>query len=228
MSKLSICIPVYNEENTVRELLDKVLAVSLEKELIVVDDASTDGTALALAAYSRLPEVKIVTLATNGGKGTALREAFRYVTGDFVVIQDADLEYDPNDFVRMLQTAESSGAQAVYGSRFLAGFSLAAVKNLFASSLLSLFVLVLYGQYISDESTCYKLFKADLLKSITLACKRFEFCPEVTAKILKKGVNIIEVPVTFTPRAAKDGKKIHYLRDGLEAVKTLIKYRFIN
>lgn len=229
MSKLSICIPVYNEENTVKELLDKVLAVPLDKELIIVNDCSTDNTGEILKEYEQMPNVKIVCGSSNCGKGSALKEAFKYVTGDYVVIQDADLEYDPTDFVKMLALAEESNVSVVYGSRFFGkSFNISALKNLVASRLLSFFVLLLYGQFISDESTCYKLFKADLLKSIPLECKRFEFCPEITAKILKRGIKIAEVSVSFTPRAAKDGKKIRYIRDGLEALSTLFKYRFMN
>lgn len=226
MSKLSICIPVYNEEKTVKELLDRVLAVPLEKELIVIDDGSTDNTAAIIQGYCANPFVKIIT-KENGGKGTALREAFKHITGDFVVIQDADLEYDPNDFIRMLTTAESQQLAVVYGSRFLnKKLSLAVLKNYLASQLLSTIVGLLYGQFISDESTCYKLFKTDLLRSIPLECQRFEFCPEITAKILKRGIKITEIPVSFNPRARSEGKKINYLKDGWEAVKTLSLYRF--
>lgn len=225
MSKLSICIPVYNEEKTVKQLLDQVLAVPLEKELIVVDDGSTDQTATILQEYSTNPVVKVIT-KENGGKGSALREAFKHVTGDYVVIQDADLEYDPGDFVKMLAEAESKQLLVVYGSRFLGKkLSLAVLKNYLASWLLSSIVGLLYGQRISDESTCYKLFKADLIKSIPLECTGFEFCPEVTAKILKRGIKITEIPVSFNPRAGTEGKKIHYLKDGIEAVKTLFRYR---
>jgi glycosyltransferase involved in cell wall biosynthesis len=226
MSKLSICVPVYNEEKTVRELLDKVLAVPLDKEVIVVDDGSTDKTAEVLQEYVGNPLVKII-VKQNGGKGTALREAFKQVSGDYVVIQDADLEYSPNDFVAMLEVAKKTNSLVVYGSRFLNKKTTPDVlKNLLASRLLSTIVGVLYGQFISDESTCYKLFRTDLLKSVDLVCKRFEFCPEITAKILKRGIKITEVPISFYPREAGDGKKIHYLRDGLEAVITLLKYRF--
>ena len=226
MSKLSICVPVYNEEKTVRELLDKVLAVPLDKEVIVVDDGSTDKTAEVLQEYVGNPLVKII-VKQNGGKGTALREAFKQVSGDYVVIQDADLEYSPNDFVAMLEVAKKTNSLVVYGSRFLNKKTTPDVlKNLLASRLLSTIVGVLYGQFISDESTCYKLFRTDLLKSVDLVCKRFEFCPEITAKILKRGIKITEVPISFYTREAGDGKKIHYLRDGLEAVITLLKYRF--
>lgn len=225
MSKLSICIPVFNEEKTVKELLDRVLAVPLAKEVIVVNDGSTDGTSTILQEYANNQQVKVIN-KTNGGKGSALREAFKHVTGDFVVIQDADLEYDPNDFVKMLAEAESKQLAVVYGSRFLGKkLSLAVLKNYLASQLLSTIVGLLYGQRISDESTCYKLFKADLIKSIPLECTGFEFCPEVTAKILKRGIKITEIPVSFNPRAGTEGKKIHYLKDGIEAVKTLFRYR---
>ena len=224
MSKLSICIPVYNEEATIVELLNKVMAVPLDTEIIVVNDGSTDKTAGLLTAYAQNHPIKVIS-KVNGGKGTALIEAFKHVTGDYVVVQDADLEYDPNDFKVMLNTATNTNVPIVYGSRFLGKpLTLASIKNYLASKLLSFFVWVLYGQMITDESTCYKLFKTDLLKSIPLECKRFEFCPEITAKVLKRGIKIVEVPVSFIPRDAKEGKKINYLRDGWEAVVTLFKY----
>ncbi|MCX6784068.1 MAG: glycosyltransferase family 2 protein [candidate division WWE3 bacterium] len=224
MSKLSICIPVYNEQATIRELLDKVTAVPLDKEIIVVNDGSTDRTPQILAEYADNHHISVFN-KSNGGKGTALIEAFKHVSGDYVVVQDADLEYDPFDFVKMLATAESKNVTVVYGSRFLGKpLTMSVLKNYLASKLLSFFVWLLYGQMITDESTCYKLFKTEVLKQIPLECKRFEFCPEVTAKVLKRGIKIIEVPVSFNPRDAKDGKKISYLKDGWEAVATLFKY----
>jgi len=224
MTKLSICIPVYNEEKTIKELLNKVLAVPIDKEIIVVDDGSTDKTAEILNDYSSNPVVKIIS-KVNGGKGTALREAFKHVIGDYVVVQDADLEYEPSDFVKMLAVAKS-GAPIVYGSRFLGRkLSPSSLKNWLASKFLSSIVWLLYGQFISDESTCYKLFRSDIIKSTPLACERFEFCPEVTAKVLKRGYKIVEVPISFNPRNTKDGKKINYLKDGWEACTTLLKYR---
>jgi len=227
MTKLSICIPVYNEEKTVKELLDKVLAVPVEKEVIIVNDGSTDRTAEILGECANCPEIKVFS-KPNGGKGSALREAFTHVTGDYVVVQDADLEYEPQDFVKMLQVAKG-GSPVVYGSRFLGQkITLGSLKNFLASKLLSTVVGLLYGQYITDESTCYKLFRSDLLKSIPLECQRFEFCPEVTAKVLKKGVKITEVPISFNPRNTREGKKIHYLKDGWEAMKTLFKYKNLN
>ena len=224
MVKLSICVPIYNEEKTIKELLNKVLVVPIDKEIIVVDDGSTDRTPEILNEYLSNPIVKIIS-KENGGKGTALREAFKHVTGDFVVVQDADLEYEPNDFIAMLKTAEA-GAPIVYGSRFLGRkLSLASFKNWLASKFLSSIVWLLYGQFISDESTCYKLFRTDILKSIPLESRRFEFCPEITAKVLKRGFKIVEVPISFNPRNNKEGKKINYLKDGLEAVQTLFRYR---
>lgn len=224
--KLSILIPVYNEEQTVAALLDRVLAVDLgvEKEIIVVDDASRDGTGAVLERYR--DRVTLVRHERNRGKGAAIRTALSCATGEYVVPQDADLEYEPADLARLVETARSGGHRVVYGSRrlnpenrqyssrafYLGGILVTWVANL------------LYGLKLTDEATCYKLIERELITRMDLACERFEFCPEVTAKAARLGVSIPEVPILYRPRTMSAGKKIR-ARDGLEAITTLLRYR---
>jgi len=230
MPKLSIVIPVYNEKGTILEILAKVKQAdigSAEKEIIIVDDFSTDGTREILTALDS--QYKIIYHEKNRGKGMALRTGFKYATGDWAVVQDADLEYDPNDFKQMIEKISAPGVDVVYGSRRLNhnyfngrhSGHIFAVGGIFLTWLTNL----LYGIKITDEPTCYKMFKIDLLKSIDLKCERFEFCPEATAKIAKQGIKIHEVPIKYYPRHKSEGKKINW-RDGVEAICTLIKYRF--
>lgn len=228
-NKLSIIIPVYNEKKTILEILKKVKSVNLngiKKEIIVVDDCSKDGTRDILKNIKD-SEIKLLYHKHNQGKGYAIRTGLKHVTGDVIIIQDADLEYDPEDYVSLLEVIKQGG-EAVYGSRllhkdFFPKYSL----NLFATRLLSIMSNVLYGTRITDEPTCYKMFKTDILKRINLKCTRFEFCPEVTAKLAKLGVEIKEIPIRYYPRSIEEGKKINW-KDGIEAIWTLIKYRFVN
>lgn len=227
--KLSIIIPVYNEKGTIAEILAKLEAIDFgaDKEIIIVDDYSTDGTREIIKKYE--DKYKVVYHEKNHGKGRALRSGFAVVSGDVVVVQDADLEYDPNDFKAMLAKMEESGASAVYGSRRLqhSYFKSRHSGHIFALGGIFLTWLTnfLYRINITDEPTCYKMFKADLLKSIDLECERFEFCPEITAKIAKRGIKIYEVPINYYPRHKNEGKKINW-RDAIEAIWTLLKYRF--
>lgn len=228
---LSVIIPVYNEKNTILEILKKVEAVDLgpllfEKEIIIVDDSSTDGTKETLK--SLVGEYKIIYHQKNRGKSAAIRTGLEYVKGDYVIIQDADLEYDPQDYKKILECAIANNAKAVYGSRRLNFQNRYSHRSFFLGGiLLNWAASILYGINITDESTCYKLFKTDFLKSLALESKRFEFCPEVTAKTAKRGVKIYEVPIHYYPRHIAEGKKIRW-RDGLAALWTLIKYKFID
>ena len=223
--KLSIIIPAYNEEKTILETIHRVEAADLgvEKEIIVVDDGSTDRTREVIASVAG---IKKILQKKNQGKGAALRAGFTAATGDYIVIQDADLEYNPDDLRLMVAEAER-GARVVYGSRRLgrkknpkAGLSYYA-----GGVLLSWLTNLLYGSRISDEPTCYKMFRRDLIQGLSLKCAGFEFCPEVTAKVLRRGEKIIEVPISYSPRSRREGKKINW-RDGAVAVWTLVKYRF--
>lgn len=226
--KLSIIIPCYNERVTILECLKRVNAVDLgdvEKEIIIVDDSSTDGTREILQGMNP-GSAKIVFHLDNLGKGLAIRNALKHVTGDVVIIQDADLEYDPNDYPGLLKVINDGHASVVYGSRRLNKANRwSYVSSAFGGIFLSLLTNLLYRSKITDEPTCYKMFKTEVIKGIKLECIGFEFCPEVTAKILKKGIKIKEVPISYAPRHIEEGKKINW-RDGLVAIKTLIKYRF--
>jgi dolichol-phosphate mannosyltransferase len=222
LTKLSVIIPVYNEERTISELISRVKGVKLEKEIIVVDDGSTDGTP------GILDKIDGITLVhkENGGKGSAILEGIKAVTGEVIVIQDADLEYDPNDFVAMMEIMQKERADVVYGSRILhQDYHISYRRYFWGGKLVTFIANILYGLSITDEPTCYKMIRTGLLKSLNLRCVRFEFCPEVTAKLGRRKIRIVEVPISYAPRSIGDGKKIKAL-DGLEAIWTLIKYRF--
>ena len=228
--KLSIVIPAYNEERTIGALLDQVLSLELspvEKEVIVVNDGSHDRTAESLKRYA--DRVTILTHPKNRGKGAAVRTGFAKATGDYVVVQDGDLEYTPTDFHMMLTYAREHNASVVYGSRWLphpeGGQKRGGFGFYLGGQVLTKLTNVLYGTHITDEPTCYKMIRRDVLSRMTLTSEGFEFCPEITAKIARLGETIHEVPIRYAPRSAADGKKIR-LRDGLVAIWTLIKYRF--
>ena len=221
--KLSVIVPAYNEVDTIEEALRRVSRVQLDKEIIVVDDCSTDGTRELLQG---IPGIKMFVHERNMGKGMAIRTALKHVTGDVVIIQDADLEYDPEDFYAMIDPIASGKAEVVYGSRFLRGRPKMRLANYIANRALATASNLLFGGRISDEATCYKAFRADLIKSVPLTCRRFEFCPEVTAKVLRKGVKIAEVPISYRSRFVAQGKKITWW-DGVVALWTLVKFRFL-
>lgn len=228
--KLSIIMPCYNEKNTVIQALNKVLEVDLgeiAKEIILVDDGSTDGTRKLLADIKD-PQVVVILQPRNLGKGLAIRTALKAVSGDLVIIQDADLEYNPQDYRKLIEVMIKKDAQVVYGSRNLNknnkwSYAVFAWGGVFLSLLTNL----LYGSKITDEPTCYKLLRTKLLKSLNLKAKGFEFCPEVTAKILKLGHRIYEVPISYSARHLAEGKKINW-KDGLIAIWTLLKYKWIS
>jgi glycosyltransferase involved in cell wall biosynthesis len=227
--KLSIIVPVYNERNTVQELLRRVRAVDLgeiAKEIIIVDDGSTDGTGDIL----RLEEdssTKVLRREKNRGKGAAVRAALSHATGDYVIIQDADLEYDPEDYRDMLAPVMKRKADVVYGSRFTGGHRDMLYWHWVGNKFLSFMTNVLYNTTLSDMETCYKLFSRESLEGIEIHSDRFEFEPEITAKILKKKVRIYEVPVSYAGREYEEGKKIVWM-DGFKALWALLKYRFFD
>ncbi len=221
--KLSVIIPAYNELDTIEESIARVKRVGLDAEIIVVDDCSTDGTRDLL---QRIPDIKLVLHDHNMGKGMAIRTALQHVTGDIVIIQDADLEYEPDDFPVMVEPIIAGEADVVYGSRFLSSRPKMRLSNYIANRILAFTASILFGARITDEATCYKAFRADLIKGLNLTCRRFEFCPEVTAKVLRGGVRIMEVPIRYTARTAAMGKKINAW-DGVVALWTLIKYRLV-
>ena len=227
--KVSILIPAFNEEDTIERSLNGVLAVDfapLEREVIVIDDASTDQTREIVSRFGTC--VRLIAHERNLGKGAAIRTALAEASGEIIAIHDADLEYDPADLPALLAPIASGEADAVYGSRFLNGAVPNGMKpqNLLANKLLAVSANLLYHGHLTDEATCYKAVRTDLLRDMKLRCERFEFCPEVTAKLLRQRRSIFEVPVRYKARSVAEGKKIHWY-DGLEAVWTLIRYRFI-
>jgi dolichol-phosphate mannosyltransferase len=226
--KISILIPVYNEFRTFPQVLERVRSAPLPpgctREIIVVDDGSTDGTTDMLRKYA---EAGIVTghySSSNSGKGMALRIGIGLASGDIIITQDGDLEYDPQDYSRLLEPLISNEADIVYGSRFLGQPTGMAWKNRVANWILTKAANLLYHAQITDEATAYKAFRTELLRGLHLECVRFEFCPEVTAKLRRRGYRIREVPISYNARGIADGKKIR-ARDGFEALWTLIKYR---
>lgn len=227
MNKISILIPVYNEKELLLEILKQVEAVDfgLEKEIILIDDCSTDGTK---DLYGELP-YKVLYHQRNMGKGAALRTGLIAATGDIIIIQDADLEYNPKDYKPLVQLILTDVADVVYGSR------LADTRNsgnflllsYLANVFLTIMTRILYGTQMTDMETCYKAFRADVLKGITIKSNRFDFEPEITAKVLKRNVRFMEVPISYNARSNEEGKKIGW-KDGIQAVFTLLKYRFFD
>lgn len=227
--KLSVIIPVYNEVSTIKEILKKVENINVNKEIIVVDDGSDDGTREILKNMNK-NNIVILYHEHNMGKGRAIRTALPFVTGDIIIIQDADLEYHPEEYLKLIKPIVDGKAKVVYGSRILdKKFYPVSLQNFIfylGGRSLSLLTNFLYGSNITDEPTCYKVFKMDILKSLNLQCMGFEFCPEVTAKVLKQGIKIYEVPISAVPRSVKEGKKIR-LKDWFIAAWILIKYRLL-
>ncbi len=221
-------MPVYNESATIREIVARVMAVALDIELVIVDDASTDatGTILDQEIAARYPSVKILHHSANRGKAAAIRTAIPHTTGDIITIQDGDLETEPQDLVHLTAPIREGRAEVVYGSRYLAPKEQHLYRTYqLGGRILSWTANLLYGQHITDEPACYKVFRAEILKSIKLEYDRFEFCPEVTAKVSKMGYKIQELPMHYYPRGFAEGKKLHWI-DGLKAIWVLLKYRF--
>jgi glycosyltransferase involved in cell wall biosynthesis len=225
--KLSVVIPVYNEKDTIAEILHRVLTTGLANEIIVVDDGSTDGTAVVLGNLTE-KNVKVISVPKNRGKGAAVRTGIEAVKGDLILIQDADLEYDPRDIPALLKPIEENLADVVYGSRFLGGPRRPTMYwHAVANRLLTFFTNIMYNNILTDMETGYKLFKREVLENIRIRSNSFDFEPEITAKMLKKKVRIFEVPITFNPRDYSDGKKIGFI-DAVAAFWALLKFRFID
>lgn len=225
--KLTIVIPVYNERRTIAEAVRRARTVELpvEREILIVDDGSTDGTGEII---NRLKDstVKVLKQPENQGKGAALRRAFDASTGDFVIVYDADLEYDPRDWPALLRPALEGEARVVYGSRFTGERRNMMFWHWVGNRFLSLVTNVLYNTTISDMETCSKLIEGDLIRSLRLTSNRFDIEPEMTAKILRSGIRIYEVPIRYAGRELEEGKKISW-RDGFPALWALVKYRFV-
>ena len=228
MKKITILIPVFNELNTLCKILEKVESIDfygLEKEIILIDDYSTDGTR---ELYKDL-NYKVLYHDKNMGKGAALRTGFKEATGDIVTIQDADLEYNPNDLLPLVKAVLDNEADVVYGSRFL---NIDKSKNFMlthylGNKMLTVITNILYGAKLTDMETCYKVFKAEYVKNLDIKSNRFDFEPEITAKILKRGAKLKEIPITYEARSFDEGKKISW-KDGFAAIFALVKFRFFD
>lgn len=220
----TLLVPVLNEQATLRELLERLLRVPIDAQIVVIDDGSTDQTAQILGEYEG--RVEVVRHESPRGKGSAIRSGLPLALGKVVVIQDADLEYAPEELPRLIEPILSGRANVVYGSRFTKGMPKGmAWPNRVVNRLLVLAVRLLFGARLTDEATCYKAFRRELLQGLSLRCTRFEFCPEVTAKALRRGERILEVPISYEPRNKAAGKKIRWT-DAPAAFWTLLKYRF--
>jgi glycosyltransferase involved in cell wall biosynthesis len=226
---LSVVIPVYNERGTIEEILARVQAVNLAEEIIIVDDGSIDGTReLLQEIIPHQKNVQLILHEKNQGKGAAVRSGIEAAGGDLILIQDADLEYDPRDYPALLAPIEEGKADVVYGSRFLGGpHRVTMFWHMVANKLLTLMTNILYNSILTDMETGYKLFRSEIIKSIPLRARRFDFEPEITAKLLKRNTRIFEVPISFNPREYSEGKKIG-LKDAFQAVWALIRYRFVD
>jgi len=226
--KLTVIIPVFNEAKTICEIVRRVQATEVVSEIIIVDDGSTDGTRQVLAGLDGKDNVRVFLHDHNKGKGAAVRTGIDNAAGDVMLIQDADLEYDPRDYVTLLKPLQEGIADVVYGSRFLGGARRPILFwNMVANKILTLITNILYNNILSDMETGYKVFRRHIVQDMTLHAHRFEFEPEFTAKILKRHIRIFEVPITFNPRDYSEGKKIK-AADAFIALWTLIKYRFVD
>ncbi len=222
---LSVVMPVFNESDTLEEMVTRVLAVPLRKELIVIDDASTDGSGELLDRLAGERGFRVVHQARNSGKGAAVRRGIDEARGDVIVIQDADLEYSPEEFPELVDLITAGKADAVYGSRFIGRHRCFLFTHYLANLFLNLVTNVLYNTTMTDMETCYKAVRADVLKKLPLKSDRFGIEPEITAKLFKVGARVYEVPITYEGRDYEEGKKLTW-RDGLPALWTLVKYRF--
>ncbi len=224
---LTVIMPVYNERETLEKILQRVRDVDIPKEIIIVDDYSTDGTRDILKKYESEPDIKIFYHPVNKGKGAALQTGFKQATGDIVLVQDADLEYHPEEYPKLIEPITKGYADVVYGSRFKGTSRAFLFWHYLGNKFLTFLTNLLFNACLTDMETCYKVMKRDVLKNIEIKSNRFNVEPELTAKILKQKVKVIEVPITYTGRDYEEGKKITW-RDGLSALFTLIKYRFTN
>ena len=224
---ISIIVPVYNEEQTVVPLLERLLGITMpaDREVLVVNDGSTDGTEAGLNELGGRQSLRVLHATTNAGKGSAIRVGLAYASGEIVAIQDADLELDPADLPRLVEPILKGEATVVYGSRFLGGRPEAPLRTIVANRALTAITNALFGSRLTDMETCYKIMRTDVARSLDLRCNRFDIEPEITAKLLLAGHRIDERPVSFKPRTRAAGKKISW-RDGLRAIDVLLRCRF--
>jgi glycosyltransferase involved in cell wall biosynthesis len=222
--KLSVIIPVFNEAKTVSALIEKVRAVALEKEIIIVNDGSSDGTREALAPYEQAAGIVVHHSPVNLGKGASVRIGFSFARGDIVVIQDADLELDPEEYHHLIRPILDGEADVVFGSRFLGAGRRGSLSFYLANRGLAALTNALYGARLTDIETCYKVFRRDVLPRLKLRAARFEIEPELTAQVLKAGLRLVELPIGYVPRSKSEGKKISW-RDGFGAIAMLLNQR---
>ena len=225
--KISVLVPVYNEVHTIKALVDAVEAVDINKQVILIDDCSTDGTRELLKKEfeNGRGDIQIIYHENNLGKGSAVKTALEYAEGDYAIIQDGDLEYEPNDYVNLLEAADGYNADVIYGSRFLKTWKSTSLPHFIVNKFLTIVTNILYGSNLTDMETCYKMIRTSVFKALDLQARRFEIEPEITAKLLKRGYKIIEVPIAYKGRSYHEGKKITW-RDGIVALWELVRLRF--
>ena len=225
--KISVLIPVYNEKKTLLDVLELVDRVDFEKEIIVVDDCSTDGTKELLEKHFDGGKGNVRTFYhdVNRGKGAAIRTAISKASGEYVIVQDADMEYSPHEMKKLVTKMEETGIEAVFGSRFLDTWQSTSLPHYLVNWFLTFLTNLLFGSRLTDMETCYKMVKTDLIKKLDIKANKFEFEPEITTKLLKRGIKIVEVPISYRGRSYDEGKKITW-KDGLEAVLSLFRFRF--
>lgn len=229
---LTIIIPVFNEIKTIKKIIEKILEINfINKEIILVDDGSTDGTKTLIENELYKMVTKVIYHNKNLGKGSAIKSAQNFINGDYVIIQDADLEYNPNDYYKLLKPIIDGKYEVVYGSRVLGknrykSKNFISIFRIFANHILTIFSNLINFQKLTDAHTCYKVFRAEIFKKIILEENGFSFCPEVTTKISNMNIDIFEIPISYDGRDYKDGKKIKF-KDAIDAIITLIKYKFL-
>jgi glycosyltransferase involved in cell wall biosynthesis len=225
--KISILVPVYNEKKTIMDVLSMLAHLEIDKEILLVDDYSTDGTREMLKDNFGEGNdlVRVFYHPKNRGKGAAVKTVLEHAEGDYCVVQDGDLEYSPQDIIEMAHVAEKTGADAIFGSRFYRTWRATNPAHFVVNKFFTVLTNILYGSSLTDIHTCYKLVRTDLMRSFDMRAERFNFDPELCAKLLKSGKRIMEVPISYRGRSYNEGKKIGWV-DGIEALVTLVKYRF--
>ncbi len=225
--KLSVIMPVFNEQSTFLKIYEKVKSVPPEKEIIIVDDCSSDGTSEILKNMDLPDNVKLICHEKNKGKGAAIRTGLSLAQGDLIVIQDADMEYNPEDYVRLIEPIDAGEVNVVYGSRFLGKFEAMSFSHKWGNKFLTFLTAILYNTKITDMETCYKMCRREVYEGMQIKSDRFDFEPEITSKILKKGYKIKEIPINYRARKLGEGKKISWI-DGFAAIRALIFFKFFD